>query len=88
MSQPTLGRRVEALQRELDVVLFERVGRGLSLTPSGLDLLDHVRAMGDAAGRVSLTASGHSQPIEGTISMRTSRSATAAPRNPGWSRSW
>lgn len=67
MAQPTLGRQVDALEQELGVVLFERVGRGLTLTPSGLELLDHVRAMGEAANRVSLTAAGQSQSIEGTI---------------------
>lgn len=67
MAQPTLGRQVDALEEELGVVLFERVGRGLSLTPSGLELLDHVRAMGEAAHRVSLTAAGQSQSIEGTV---------------------
>ena len=49
MAQPTLGRQVEALQDELGVVLFERTGRGLELTPSGLELLEHVRTMGEAA---------------------------------------
>lgn len=67
MAQPTLGRQVSALEDELGVVLFERVGKGLALTPNGLDLLDHVRAMGEAAGRVSLTAGGHAQSIEGNI---------------------
>ena len=67
MAQPTLGRQVDALEQELDIVLFERVGRGLSLTPSGIELLDHVRAMGDAANKVSLTAMGQSQSIDGSI---------------------
>lgn len=67
LAQPTLGRQVDALEKELGVVLFERVGRGLTLTPSGLDLLDHVRAMADAANRMSLAASGQSQSLEGTI---------------------
>ncbi len=67
MAQPTLGRQVNGLENELGVILFERVGRGLTLTPSGLELLDYVRDMGNAAGRVSLAASGHSQSIEGTI---------------------
>lgn len=66
-SQPTLGRQVEALQQELGVLLFERVGRGLTLTAAGLDLLEHVRGMGEAANRVSLSASGQSQTIEGSI---------------------
>jgi DNA-binding transcriptional LysR family regulator len=67
MAQPTLGRQVDALEAELGVILFERTGRGLALTPSGLELLDHVRAMGDAANRVALTAAGQSQSIDGTI---------------------
>jgi DNA-binding transcriptional LysR family regulator len=67
MTQPTLGRQVSALEQELGVALFERVGRGLVLTPGGLELVDHVRAMGEAANRVSLTASGQSQTIEGRI---------------------
>ncbi len=67
MTQPTLGRQVDALEDELGVVLFERVGRGFTLTPSGVELLEHVRAMGEAANRVSLTATGQSQSIEGTV---------------------
>lgn len=67
MTQPTLGRQVDALEEELGIVLFERAGRGLILTPSGLELLDHVRQMGNAASQVSLAASGQSQVIEGTI---------------------
>lgn len=66
-TQPTLGRQVSALERDLGVVLFERAGRSLILTPSGLDLLDHVRAMRDAAANLSLAASGRAQTIEGTI---------------------
>ena len=67
LTQPTLGRQVAALEAELDVTLFERIGKSLVLTKSGLELLDHVRAMYDAANRVSLTASGQSQAIEGRI---------------------
>jgi len=67
MTQPTLGRQVTALEQELGIVLFERAGQGLVLTPSGLELIEHVRAMGDAANQISLTASGRSQSIEGSI---------------------
>ena len=77
MAQPTLGRQVDALEEELGVILFERVGRGFMLTPSGLELLDHVRAMGDAANRVSLTAAGQSQSIEGKISIAASETYAA-----------
>lgn len=66
-AQPTLGRQVTALESELGIVLFQRVGRGLVLTQTGLELLEHVRAMGESANRVSLTALGQSQSIEGTV---------------------
>jgi DNA-binding transcriptional LysR family regulator len=72
MAQPTLGRQVTALEEELGVLLFERTARGLTLTVSGLELLDHVRAMGDAATRVSLSATGQSEQIAGTISISAS----------------
>lgn len=76
-TQPTLGRQVAALERALGIALFERVGRGLVLTPMGREVLDHVRAMGEAAGRVSLVASGRSQAIEGPIRI-TAREVYAA----------
>jgi DNA-binding transcriptional LysR family regulator len=72
LAQPTLGRQVSALEAELGVALFERVGKGLELTPAGLDLLVHVRAMGEAAQGVALTASGRSQRIEGLITITAS----------------
>ncbi|MCH2095001.1 MAG: LysR family transcriptional regulator [Rhodobacteraceae bacterium] len=67
LAQPTLGRQVSALEEELGVALFERVGHGLELTQNGLDLVEHVRAMAEAANNVALTASGKSQDIEGPI---------------------
>ena len=77
MTQPTLGRQVAALEQELGVALFERGARGLELTPSGLDLLEHVRSMGEAANRLSLTASGQSNALEGNICI-TATDVTAA----------
>jgi DNA-binding transcriptional LysR family regulator len=66
-TQPTLGRQVAALEEAIGVTLFERVGRSLTLTTSGAQLVDHVRAMGEAASRISLAASGQSQSIEGLV---------------------
>ncbi|SFR55810.1 LysR family transcriptional regulator [Litoreibacter janthinus] len=66
-TQPTLGRQVAALEEAIGVTLFERVGRALTLTTSGAQLVDHVRAMGEAASRISLAASGQSQSIEGLV---------------------
>lgn len=72
MTQPTLGRQVDALEQELGVALFERIGRGLMLTPSGLELIEHVRAMGEAASGLSLAASGQMQGLEGNVAISAS----------------
>lgn len=66
-SQPTVGRQVAALEEELGVTLFERTGDGLVLTAAGLELLEHVGAMGRAAGQVSLVATGQSAAIDGPV---------------------
>lgn len=67
MTQPTLGRQVAALEAELGVALFERVGKGLELTPGGTELLAHVRGMGEAAQALALGASGQSQEVAGEV---------------------
>ena len=72
MTQPTLGRQVDALEAELGVALFERAGRGLVLTPSGLELLAHVRGMGEAATKLSIAAAGQTQKLEGKVTITTS----------------
>ena len=66
-TQPTLSRQVTGLEKSLGVTLFERGHRRVQLTAAGLELLEHVRAMADAANRVSLAASGQSQAIEGRV---------------------
>ena len=77
MAQPTLGRQVKAFEEEVGVLLFERIGNSLKLTPGGLELVEHVRAMGDAAGRVSLTASGQSQQVEGAVCVTATEAGAA-----------
>ena len=67
MTQPTVGRQVAALEKELDVILFDRIGKQLLLTPSGLELVDYVRQMSDAATRVSMAASGQSRQLDGEV---------------------
>jgi DNA-binding transcriptional LysR family regulator len=67
LTQPTLSRQVLALEADLGVTLFERMGRKLVLTQTGVDLLDHIRIMGDAADSVALAASGRVQEISGRV---------------------
>ena len=67
LTQPTVGRQIAALEDNLGVILLERSSRAVTPTQSGLELLDHARAMGEAATRVSLAASGQSQDISGLV---------------------
>jgi DNA-binding transcriptional LysR family regulator len=77
MAQPTIGRQVAALEEELGVTLFERIGSALELTGPGLALLEHVRAMGNSAVRVSLAASGQAEVIDGTVCITASELISA-----------
>jgi DNA-binding transcriptional LysR family regulator len=72
MAQPPLARQVSALEDELGVTLFERVGTGLELTDAGASLIDHARKMAEAANAFSLVASGQSDTIEGKVTITAS----------------
>lgn len=67
MTQPTLGRQVAGLEEALDIVLFERIGRKLALTPAGQDMLVHLRAMGEGAIGASMTAQRRSEVLTGEV---------------------
>ncbi|MEL0437297.1 LysR family transcriptional regulator [Phycobacter sp. K97] len=67
LTQPTLSRQVAALEEELGLMLFERIGKSLHLTQAGVELLEHTRPMGLAADRIALAAMGQSQSITGTV---------------------
>lgn len=69
LTQPTLSRQVAAIERRMGVTLFERVGKAMALTPTGLDLLEHARAMGAAAEALGLAATGRSQAVGGVVSV-------------------
>ena len=69
MSQPTVGRQVSALEADLQVIIFERVGGRLELTPFGQELRPHFEAMRNAADKTLLSARGQSEKIEGAVSI-------------------
>lgn len=77
LTQPTLSRQVAALEQSLGVTLFERIGKSMVLTTTGLDLLEHARTMGTAADELTLTASGRSQAVEGLVSISASDAVAA-----------
>jgi DNA-binding transcriptional LysR family regulator len=77
LTQPTLSRQVAAIERHLGVTLFERVGKTMALTTTGLGLLEHARAMGAAALDLGLAATGRSQAVEGMVSVSASDAVAA-----------
>lgn len=77
LTQPTLSRQVAAIEQRMGVTLFERVGKAMALTPTGLDLLEHARAMGAAAEALGLAASGRAQAVAGVVSVSATYGAAA-----------
>lgn len=77
LTQPTLSRQVAAIEQQLGVTLFERVGKAMVLTSTGLDLLEHARTMGSAAEEMALAATGRSQAVEGVVSISASDAVAA-----------
>jgi len=76
-TQPTLSRQISLLEDALELTLFERGTRSMSLTDAGTELLAHVKTMADAATQISRVATGQSQTTEGTVRV-TSSDAMAA----------
>ena len=68
-TQPTIGRQISGLEEGLGITLFERSVRGPRLTDAGRDLLDHVRAMGEAATLISMAATAHAEEVSGLVTV-------------------
>ncbi|MDA8793741.1 LysR family transcriptional regulator, partial [Bacteriovoracaceae bacterium] len=77
LTQSTLSRQVAALEEEIGVVLFERVGKGIQITPAGTDLIEFVKEMAIAANRLSLSATGRSEELEGLVTITGSEAISA-----------
>jgi DNA-binding transcriptional LysR family regulator len=69
VTQSTLSRQVAALEIELGVTLFERVGRSVLITKAGSGLLEYARTMGTAAHDLALAATGTSKAVDGVVSV-------------------
>lgn len=72
LTQPTLSRQVAAVEQQLGISLFERIGKTLKLTAPGLALLEHARTMGVAAQELGVAASGQAQAVDGVVSISAS----------------
>lgn len=67
LTQPTIGRHIDALEAALGVALFTRSQRGLAPTETALALAPHAAAMANAAEALRRTASGEAQEARGSI---------------------
>lgn len=67
VSQPTLGRHIDALEASLGLVLFARGRKGMNLTEAGLSIIEEARAMRAEADRMAVKAAGHAQSVSGTV---------------------
>lgn len=76
-SQPTLGRHVAELERQLGVALFERTGRGLVPTREALSIVEHARAMDASAEAVGRTLTGQSRALAGSVRITASQMVAA-----------
>ena len=81
VAQPALSRQVRALEVELRQTLFDRNGRGVTLTPAGTRLLAHGRGILQQVERAKLDLEDHRGAAAGLISIglppSISRSLTA-----------
>jgi DNA-binding transcriptional LysR family regulator len=67
LTQPTVGRHVDALEAALGLTLFTRSPRGLTPTPAAQALGPHAEAMAAAAAALGRTASGEAAADRGTV---------------------
>ena len=72
-SQPTIGRHIAELESQLDVVLFERTGRGLLPSEVALRLADSARVMESGALQLARSVSVAQTGISGTIRLSASQ---------------
>ncbi len=72
LSQPTLGRHVEALEAALGTVLFERTLTGLKPTETALRLYEPVEIARNALAEAAVRAEGATSELSGTVRITSS----------------
>jgi DNA-binding transcriptional LysR family regulator len=67
LTQPTVGRHIDALEADLGLSLFTRSPRGLLATPAALELVPHAEAMAVASAALGRAASGEAGTERGAV---------------------
>jgi DNA-binding transcriptional LysR family regulator len=71
-SQPTMGRRLRALEQNVDHTLFQRTGEGFILTDEGSAMLSHAERIEDEVLAIQRQLSGQDRQLEGAIRLSSS----------------
>jgi DNA-binding transcriptional LysR family regulator len=72
LSQPTLGRHIEALEASLGTILFERTLSGLKPTETALRLYEPVEAARNALAEAVVRAEGATSALSGSVRITSS----------------
>jgi len=67
LTQPTVGRHVDALETAIGATLFSRSNAGLVPTPLAVSLIGHAETMATAADSLLRAASGERDEARGTV---------------------
>jgi DNA-binding transcriptional LysR family regulator len=71
-SQPTMGRRLRALEQDVGHTLFQRTGEGFILTDEGSAMLSHAERIEDEVLAIQRQLSGQDRQLEGAIRLSSS----------------
>lgn len=71
-SQPTMGRRLRALEAAVDQTLFQRTGEGFVLTDEGTAVLAHAERMEEEALAFERQLAGQHQQLDGMLRISSS----------------
>jgi DNA-binding transcriptional LysR family regulator len=72
LSQPTMGRRLKALEAALSLTLFQRTSEGFVLTAEGESVLGHAERMEEQALAFQRELAGSEQQLEGALRVSSS----------------
>lgn len=72
LSQPTMGRRLKALEASLSLTLFQRTPDGFVLTAEGESVLGHAERMEEQALAFQRELAGSGQQLEGSLRVSSS----------------
>lgn len=71
VAQPALSRQIRQLERELGVHLFERHGRGMEITPAGLEVLERATRIMDELEAIRSSVAGGRAAFKGMVAIGT-----------------